>query len=415
MTDPLWTPPPRPDWVAAMNREGSYFDLPHVVPLDEASLIAAAETATGLSDFGEDDTWREGLRVLLQSIDQEAELSLIGRLMARSDILMWLEQRLTVIDTIKLHPEILEEDIKSPMVIVGLPRSGTSILFELLWQDKDVGVPLIWEAAFPCPPPEFENYESDPRKETANNLFTQWGRIAPEFNTMHEMRGDIPSECGLLMSGTFVSDHVAAMHQTPSYSMWMYAQDFLPVYEWHKQVLQILQWKNPRKRWLLKAPEHQIHLDVLLQVYPDACIVQTHRDPIKCNASTVSLLGTLYSVRSDKAFDAQMFQNIIMGEPTAQRLELVMHQREQGIVPDTNIYDSRFQDLMDDPIGCIQGIYDHFGLNLSDETKAAMLDYLAHKPKGKFGKHLYTVTESKLKERDHFRRYQQAYNIPDEV
>jgi len=415
MTEPLWTPPNRPEWVAAINREGSYLDLAAVVPLDEASLLAEARRVTGHDDFGTDDTWRDGLRVLLNSLADEAELTLIGRLMARSDLLMWLQQRLEVIDALKKHPEILDEEIVAPMVIVGLPRSGTSILFELLWQDEDVGVPLIWEAAYPCPPPENKSYTNDPRIDKADKLFTQWGRVAPEFNTMHEMRGDIPSECGLLMAGTFVSDHVAAMHQTPSYSMWMYKQDFLSPFQYHKQVLQILQWKNPRKRWLLKAPEHQIHLDTLLAIYPDACIVQTHRDPIKCNASTVSLLGTLYYVRSDKAFDAHMFQNIIMGEATAGRLELVMHQRAEGVIPETSIYDSRFQDLMEDPINCIQGIYDHFHITLTSITKQKMLEYLSTKPKGKFGKHNYTVTESKAKERHYFKRYQENYNVPNEV
>ena len=415
MTDPLWTPPKRPDWVSAMNREGSYFDLPAVVPLDENSLIAEAKRTTGLDDFGDDDNWLEGFSVLLKSLAEEAELTLMGRLMARSDILMWLQQRLTVIDTLKKHPEVLDEEIIAPMFIVGMPRSGTSILFELLCQDEDVGVPLIWEGAYPCPPPETATYAADPRIEKADKLFTQWGRGAPEFNTMHEMRGDIPSECGLLMAGTFTSDHVAAMHQTPSYSMWMYGQDFLPVYEWHKQVLQILQWKNPRKRWLLKAPEHQIHLDTLLKVYPDARIVQTHRDPIKCNASTVSLLGTLYYVRSEKDFDAQMFQNIIMGEATAQRLELVIKQRADGTIPESSIYDSRFQDLMDNPIDCIQGIYDYFNIPMRTSTEKKILDYLANKPKGKFGKHVYTITESKAKERHFFKRYQEHYNIPNEV
>jgi len=415
MTDTLWTPPPRPDWVIHMNREGSYFDLPAVVPLDENSLLCEAMRVTGCDDFGEDETWRDGLRVLLKSLEEEAELTLMGRLMARSDILMWLQQRLNVTDILKKHPEILKEEIIAPMVIVGLPRSGTSILFELLWQDSDVGVPLIWEAAYPCPPPEAATYATDPRIEEADKLFTQWGRVAPEFNTMHEMRGDIPSECGLLMAGTFISDHVAAMHQTPSYSMWMYGQDFLPSYEYHKKVLQILQWKNPRKRWLLKAPEHQIHLDTLLQVYPDARIVQTHRDPIKCNASTVSLLGTLYYVRSDKEFDAQMFQNIIMGEATAGRLELVMQQRADGIIKENNIYDSRFQDLMDDPVQCIQNIYNHFNITMRIDTEKKILEYLTQKPKGKFGKHIYEVSESKAKERHFFERYQAHYNVPNEV
>ncbi|NCF16891.1 MAG: sulfotransferase, partial [Haliea sp.] len=345
---PLWEPPPHPEWLSTMNREGSYLNLPAVVPLDEASLLSQVCRTTGLDDFG-DDGWREPFAVLVKALEEEAQLTLMGRLMARNDIILWLSTRLRVTDTLKRHPEILEEEIVAPMFIVGLPRSGTSILFELLAQDPDVGVPLMWEALQPCPPPETASYHSDPRIQVADRLFTQWGRVAPEFNSMHEMRGDIPAECGLLIAATFISDHNASLHQTPSYSAWCAQADFLPVYEYHRTILKILQWKNPRKRWLLKAPEHQVHLDTLLQVYPDARIVQTHRDPIKCMASTTSLMGTLYYMRSDQAFNAEMFENIIMGEATANRLEHVIEQREQGVVPAANIADSRYQDLMDDP------------------------------------------------------------------
>jgi hypothetical protein len=301
------------------------------------------------------------------------------------------------------------------MVIVGLPRSGTSILFELLSQDPDVGVPLMWEALQPCPPPEAATYTTDPRIEQADKLFTQWNRVAPEFASMHEMRGDIPAECGLLMAGTFISDHCASLHQTGSYSAWCLAADYQPVYEYHKTVLQILQWKNPRKRWLLKAPEHQVHLDTLLQVYPDAQIVQTHRDPIKCMASTTSLMGTLYYMRSDQPFNAQLFDNIIMGEATAQRLDHVIDQREKGIIPAACIADSRYQDLMDDPMACIAKIYTHFGMPLSDDTRNRMQDYLQHKPQGKFGRHSYELDAGKTRDRPLFNRYQTLYGVPDEI
>jgi hypothetical protein len=372
---PLWEPPPHPEWLSTMNREGSYLNLPAVVPLDEASLLSQVCRTTGLDDFG-DDGWREPFAVLVKALEEEAQLTLMGRLMARNDIILWLSTRLRVTDTLKRHPEILEEEIVAPMFIVGLPRSGTSILFELLAQDPDVGVPLMWEALQPCPPPETASYHSDPRIQVADRLFTQWGRVAPEFNSMHEMRGDIPAECGLLIAATFISDHNASLHQTPSYSAWCAQADFLPVYEYHRTILKILQWKNPRKRWLLKAPEHQVHLDTLLQVYPDARIVQTHRDPIKCMASTTSLMGTLYYMRSDQAFNAEMFENIIMGEATANRLEHVIEQREQGVVPAANIADSRYQDLMDDPIGCMGSIYGHFGMTLGEEARGRMMEYL---------------------------------------
>ena len=410
----LWTAPPHPDWLAAVNREGCCFDLAAVVPLDEASLLWQARHDTGLDDFG-DDLWREPFAVLLKSLQEEAQLTLMGRLMARSDILLWLAARLQVTDVLKRHPEILSQQIPAPMVIVGLPRSGTSILFELLSQDPEVGVPLTWEAMMPCPPPEKASYDTDPRIEKAHHLATQWSRVAPEFATMHEMGGQIPAECGHLMVGSFISDQIAALHQTPSYSMWCAQADYLPVYQYHRKILQILQWKNPRKRWLLKAPEHQVHLETLLSVYPDARIVQTHRDPIKCMSSTTSLMGTLYSMRSDQPFNAEMFENIIMGEATARRLERVIEQREKGIVPAANIADSRYQDLMDDPMACIETIYRHFGMKLSAVARQNMLAYLAAKPQGKFGRHSYEVDGSRSGDRPLFRRYQELYRVPDEV
>jgi Sulfotransferase family len=412
--NPLWSAPPHPDWLTAMNTEGSYLNLPAVVPLDETSLIAHACNATGLNDFG-DELWREPFSVLVKALEEEAQLTLMGRLMARNDIILWLSTRLQVEDTLKRHPQILDEEVAAPMIIAGLPRSGTSILFELLAQDPDVGVPLTWEAIMPCPPPEKATYSTDPRIEQAHNLVTQWNRVAPEFAAMHEMGGTIPSECGQLMVGTFISDQIAALHQTHSYSMWCATADYLPVFQYHKNILQILQWKNPRKRWLLKAPEHQVHLETLLKVYPDARIVQTHRDPLKCMASTTSLMGTLYSMRSDQPFNAAMFENIIMGEATAQRLENVMQQRASGVVPEANIADSRYQDLMDEPMACIENVYQHFGMALSDEAKANMLAYLNSKPKGKFGAHQYEINDARRKERKLFVRYQETYNIPDEM
>ena len=411
---PLWTAPAHPQWLSSMNTEGSHFDLAAVVPLDESSLIDHACRSTGLVDFG-DEQWRKPFKVLCKALEEEAQLTLMGRLMARSDITVWLSTRLKIMETLKRHPKIHEQKITAPMFITGLPRSGTSILFELLAQDPDVGVPLTWEAMFPCPPPEQSTYQSDPRIGQAHQLSTQWNRVVPEFSTMHEMGAHIPAECGHLMVGSFISDQIAALHQIPSYSVYCAEADYQPVYEYHRILLKILQWKNPRQRWLLKAPEHQVHLESLLKVYPDARLVQTHRDPIKCMASTTSLMGTLYYMRSDQPFNAEMFEDIIMGEATAARLEKVIEQREAGIVPASNIIDSGYQDLMDQPMLCIESIYDHFGQILSSTARSKMLAYLKSKPKGKFGKHSYDVEASAKADRNLFRRYQEMYGVPDEA
>ncbi|MFK8049321.1 MAG: sulfotransferase [Halioglobus sp.] len=412
-TKPLWSAPTHPEWLSKINTEGNCFDLPAVVPLDEASLLDHACRSSGLDDFG-DDLWREPFGVLCRALESEAQLTLMGRLMARNDILLWLNTRLTVTDVLKQNPSILDEEIVAPMVIVGLPRSGTSILFELLAQDPDAGVPLTWEAMFPCPPPEKSTYSDDPRIAKAHQIATQWNRVVPEFATMHEMGGLIPAECGHLMVGSFISDQIAALHQIPSYSSWCAQADYLPVYEYHRTLLKILQWKNPRRRWLLKAPEHQVHMETLLDVYPDVRVVQTHRDPVKCMASTTSLMGALYYMRSDQPFNAEMFEDIVVGEATAARLEKVIEQREAGVIPAASIVDSLYQDLMDHPMSSIETIYQHFGMTLSDTARSAMLRYLDTKPKGKFGKHRYEVDETRYADRELFRRYQDLYGVPAE-
>lgn len=409
-----WQAPPRPAWLEALNREGEHLDLKSVVPLDASNLIETAQRNTGLSDFG-DEHWRAPLEALCRDVDGPAALTLMGRLMTRSDLLIWLENRLRITALLEAHPEIHEERIESPVFIVGLPRSGTSILFELLSQDPACGVPETWEALFPCPPPTAAGYATDPRIDRAHELVTQWNRVVPEFATMHEMGGRIPAECGLLMANSFISDHIASLHQAPEYNVLYATTDMRPAYRDHRTLLQILQWKNPRGHWLLKAPAHQNHLDILLETYPDARIIQTHRDPIKCMASTTSLMGCLYYMRSDLLFDSDAFEDIMKGEATSARLDHVIAQRESGVIAPERICDSRFQDLMDDPLACVEKIYDHFDWKLSDEARTAMQQYIAGKPKDKFGAHQYRVGEDELEERKLFRHYQKTYGVPDEA
>ena len=174
-------------------------------------------------------------------------------------------------------------------------------------------MPKTWEAIFPCPPPEADGSNIGNRATRAHGLVTQWNRTAPEFAAMHELSGDIPCECGLLMTYSFISDQIASLHQTPSYDAWLMNADMSYAYSDHRRILQLLQWKNPG-RWLLKAPAHQNHLPILFKTYPDAKVIQTHRDPIKCMASATSLLATLCWMRSDKSFDTSAFEDTMLTE-----------------------------------------------------------------------------------------------------
>ncbi len=411
-----WHPAPRPEWVDRLNAEGRTMDLERVVPLDEESLVRAASAKTGLRDFGPSE-WLEPFRVMLRALAEEADLNLMGRLMARSDILMFLENRLLLTDVCAQHPEIAAERIVAPLFITGLPRSGTSILFEILAQDPACRVPKYWEAMFPCPPPEAESYDTDPRIARAHALVTQWIRVAPEFATMHEMGGDIPCECGLLLTPSFISDHLAGIHQIPSYNAWLAQADLRPAYRFHREVLQVLQSKHRRRHWLLKAPWHLGNLPVLFEVYPDARVVHTHRDPIKTMSSTTSLLGTLAWMRSDRPFDSVAWDDLMAAEYAATRLETVMRQRDEGAIPNAQICDVRYADIVSDPIGVTHKVYDYFGMELTAAASERMQRYVASKPQGKFGVHRYDLdaAEDVARERRLFRRYQERYGIPDEA
>ena len=401
-------------WSIRANEGASDLDLRSLVPLDESSLLDQACQATGLSEFGSVE-WIEPFRIMLSSIDSEAELTFIGRLMSRNDIVQWLKNRLLVERFKELNPHIVDQEINRPTFVIGLPRSGTSILYELLAQDPQVNVPLIWEAFIPCSDGGLEHLDTQKRKRRANMAFSLWQEIVPGFSSIHKMSADIPAECGLLMANTFISDHIASLHQTPSYSKFCSTADLVPVYKYHKLLLQILQSQKTDGRWLLKAPEHQVHLDALIEVYPDANIIQTHRDPIVCMASTASLLRALYLIRSNKAFDTLQFENIMLGQATAERLIKLMNQRESKIIGEKAIFDSRYQDLLTDPVSVIERIYNYFGIDFSLEMRAKILDYLRKKPQYRDGEHLYPVGKALIKDRKLFSRYQKEYDVPNEV
>ena len=411
-----WKPMPHPDWVQTVNEEGRLFDLQGAVPLDEESLLTAARRETGLEDFGEGD-WQTSLGILLNALETEAELTLVGRLMARNDILLWLQVRLNLTALWHQTPAILKQPVERPVFILGLPRSGTSILCELLAQDPRFRVPASWEALFPCPLPTGEETASDPRVQRADGLLCQWARVAPEYQSMHEMGGLIPCECGLIMSPTFISDHIASHYQAPSYHAYLAETDMGPVYAYHRRFLQSLQWKKRAEHWLLKAPNHLAFLPELFAEYPDARIIQTHRDPLKCMASTANLLGTLYWMRSDKPFDVSAFEDIVLGEATATRLENAARLREEGKIPAAQFLDSRYQDLMEDPVATLHRIYTFLEMDFSPADASRVEKYLHEKPKGKFGAHAYEdlSPETAAQERPLFRAYQERFSVPDEI
>jgi len=369
---------------------------------------------TGLDDFG-DDGFREPMRRLLESLEREAELSVLGRIIARNDVLRLLENRLRMTDTLKRHPEIEECEIRRPLFIVGLPRTGTTILHEVLAQDPTNRVPMTWETMHPWPPPERESYETDPRIAQVEKHFEGVDRVLPGFKQMHRMGARLPQECVALMAHEFATILFHTMNDVPSYMAWVEKADLRPVYASHRRQLQYLGWRCSAERWVLKSPAHLWALDALLAVYPDARIVQTHRDPVRVLASLCSLITLLRSMASDR------IDPVAVAEDWSQRLEAglraSMEVRAAGLLRDDQVFDLHLPDFVGNEIEMVRRIYDHFELKLGDEAETRMRRYLAENQSDKHGAHRYTLAPSGLNpelERSRFAAYQERFDIAAE-
>jgi len=408
----IWKPGPRPEWVREVNTIAD----PEWISLEDDEIEAEAQRKTGLSDFGP-ESWREGYRVFLQSAREEAQLSVLGRLILRNDILTWLVNRLEIEETYRRHPEIEAVPLREPLFITGLPRSGTSILHEVLGRDPGSRVPLAWEALHPCPPPEAESYESDPRIQRAEQEERLWVEIVPEYDRMHEMGAQIPVECVRVMAHEFCCDELAGRHVVPGYAAWLAQADLTASYRYYRRILKLLSWKAPGERWVLKAPSHLAQLETLFRVFPDARVVQTHRDPLKVMASVASILYSTAYVRSD-AVDPEQILAWFTGETCRALLDSAESLREAGIVPPKQIFDVRYADFVARPIETVADLYQHFGIEYSEPARENMRTYLDAKPKGRHGAHRYDFEHTGFDvaaERARFADYVAKYELPEEV
>jgi hypothetical protein len=413
-----WTPRPRPEWVEELNAFGRQLGSPAaLVNLDEESLLATAREQAGHDDFGDDDasSWREGLRVFVRALEDEADLNLLGRLMARNDIVRALVNRLEVRATLAQHPEILDETIAAPLLVVGTGRSGTSLLHELLAQDPRHRVARTWELLHPCPPPERATYETDPRIAAADQEYTFWHLVAPEYRTMHENGGDVPNEDPLIDMLELASDHLMGSYRVPTYTRWLGRNDLAPVFRAHRRFLQLLQWRGPDGRWVLKSPSYLAKLPAFFAEYPDAYVVLTHRDPLLVLPSLVSVMATLQWMHSDTVDVGAIVKSAVHG--TAIAMDLVMRWRDDGTIPNDQVIDVRFADLVADPIATVRAVLERSRSQLDAGSEQRIRAYLAAKPRDRHGRHDYDFADTGLdpdETRARFAEYQARYDVPPE-
>ena len=408
--------PARPLGVRLLNgfgRTAGRLGVP-LVRLDEAGLLARAARRTGLEDFG-DDAFREPFRVLLESLEGEAALTLLGRAIARDDLVRLLENRLRMVAARARHPEIAAGKVERPLFIVGLPRTGTTILHELLAQDPANRVPMTWEVMHVHPAPERATYATDPRIAAVEKRLAGVDRLIPGFKAMHPMGAELPQECVALTAHDFASMLFPSTHTVPSYQAWLDQADLRWVYASHRRQLQYLQWRCPAERWVLKSPGHLWALDALFAEYPDARVVQTHRDPVRVVASLANLVALLRSMASDRidraAIGAEWTERLARGLTSA------MAVRERRAPDAPPVFDMHFAEFVRDEIAMVRRIYAHFELELSAEAEARMRRFLAANPKDKHGAHRYALADAGLDpatERARYARYQQRYGITSE-
>ena len=352
----------------------------------EDLLAEATEQADGLGDFGADD-FREGLEVYARAVEDEAQLSDLGDMAIRSTITAALVNRLKVVDWAARHPEVRDEVIDAPVIVIGMFRAGTTFLSNLLEQDATNRPLLRWESADSVPPPTPADFREGPRVDLAKIGVEMLEALNPAVRAIHHEDADGPTECIAVMSQDFKSLSWEAIANVPSYGAWLRAVDQTSAYDYHRLVLQILQSGGVRGRWTLKSPHHCLNLDALTAVYPDARLVLLHRDPVVLSASVCSLIGTLSSTFTDVDHQAYVAEHwTAMLEESVARVDAF-----RAAHPEHPIIDVHYADLVRDPVATVATLYGALGEELDPAAAEAMTAYVAAHPKGSFGTHGYDL------------------------
>jgi hypothetical protein len=381
-------------------------DLPSLEP---SSVVASAVKAAGSNDLGS-DSYREPLEVFLDACANQADLTTFGRILITKMLAAALANRIGLHRWSLLHPEVRDERIEGPWIIVGLPRTGTSLLSMLLGLDPMARPLLQWEAAHPIPPPTLEEADEDPRIAQTSKELDGLMKLNPPLKAMHPFGATLAQECVTLFMYDVRTLALETQAHVPSYARWLEQADMAPAYAQHRLALQTLQSRQPTERWVLKTPNHLWHLEALLATYPDARIIWTHRDPGPVVTSLASLANAgqrPLTSRSDPRPTAEEWKrkcSFALGSAVAFDEKL----------DDGWCQHLHYDELMADPLGTVRQLYQSFGDEVSDLHARRMRAFLEHRPKDVFGRHRYDPadfgwTYAGLAEE--FREYTDRYHV----
>lgn len=336
-----------------------------------------AVKATGFSDFG-DPSFREPLELLLESLRNEAMLTPFGRESAIDLLTSKLQARLRVVGAHARHPQIRAGRIESPIFIVGLPRTGSTLVHHLFGVDDRVRVPRRWELLRPWPAPETATYLTDFRIEAANRELMPSYERRPHLRAMRPTRGDFPEECTHILTAHFLGGLFSTLFDVPTFQHAIMRGDLRAAYRFHKMFLQLLQWRCPATPWVLKYPMHLGHLDDLVRIYPDARIIWLHRDPVEVITSATHLVSIAH--RAHCECERSATTALRLTEEWSYRTRTAMEQRARIEDSHGPWHDVWYDELIADPLSCMAEIYAWAGLVLPYGTLFRMRDYVVRPP-----------------------------------
>lgn len=382
-------------------------------------MIADAERQTGLSDWGGDSLFEPEFRTLFKamrnSILDDAQLAERALAGAELRLRAMAETRLRLIDDRKRIKGIATEQVRAPIFILGLPRAGSTFLHTLLAQDPANRAPESWEMILPSPPPTPETRESDSRIARAERIMRGIGMLAPSQRDYHPAGPREPEECHFLMEHVALGDILPGFWKMSGYNKVRAGVPPRVGYETHRFVLQALQHGMPGRRWVLKNAGHIFQLDALLSVYPDALLIQTHRDPAKVIASVTGTVVDMRRVNSDAPLrEASIARGNMLAYARGLRDAMALRAAQPAI--DRQFYDVHFRKLIADPIGTARACYEHFGLGLSGTAVTKMRAWLT-KSDDQVAKRKFTLAEFGLDEaqiEENFAAYIDHYQIERE-
>jgi hypothetical protein len=380
------------------------------MPLATDELIEEARRRTGLERF-DSETFREGLDILVADVNRDDRPEPLYQ-RTREVFVKALVDRLKTTAYLESRPELLQRPVKRPIFVFGIPRTGTTLLSNLLAADPAHRSPLTWEIEDPVPPPTTATLFKDPRALQAIEAQKQMLAARPEMGKYYRSSPIYPNECVFFMAHDFKTVMWESRGVLPNYRDWIFQTDVTSAYEYHKRFLQLLQAEAPGV-WNLKMPSHALYIPTLLKVYPDARLVWTHRDPITATGSFCSLLSLAHQGFRGKVDIEWLSKNLPW--QAVQHAERIMNARDQ--LGEDRVIDVHYGELMRQPVETMRTLYKALGDEFTPAAEAGMRAWLDDNPQDKFGKHEYKLDRFGLSERTlrpMFERYLCRYEVERE-